>query len=253
MTSAVVTRVDPADAHPADRPPPGHPVRSTGRRWTGRDSLTRHPQARGPGAWSACPTRFPDPRTRPSRSTLLQEPSVEGGADRHGQRHRCDPRHGRRVRLRPQRVQPRDAGDPGSAAPPSSRSCTSPRSSRASPRPTPCSTRPSCSPTAAASSPTVRRTTTTEVLRHHHPAPGSRAQLQRLGGQAPAAGRRRGGGRGRADASGSPPTCTPTRRWPSAPWKPACVDLVRAYAGIANLGEVPSRTRSPRSATATAG
>ena len=46
----------------------------------------------------------------PQTVTLEQPPAARGRARRHRQPHRPDPRDGRRVQLRPQQVQPRDAG-----------------------------------------------------------------------------------------------------------------------------------------------
>ena len=81
-------------------------------------------------------------RSTASRASIAcaRSRKCRGAMRRDGPVHRPRPRDGRRLLLRPVRVQPRDAGACASRAPRSSRSSTRPRSTTAIRRPRSCST-----------------------------------------------------------------------------------------------------------------
>ena len=110
IVPAVVTDVDGADDRAAGRRPARSRSIARGSRGRGKTVRAQLVTRRRPGRSPARSTI--DESAHTATGTLEQPPLVEGAVLAHRQPHRPDQGDGRRLQLRAQQVQPRDAGAP---------------------------------------------------------------------------------------------------------------------------------------------
>ena len=197
-----------------------------------QDRAVRHPQDRRPDRGRADHTRR---RRRQRGDEAGAGADSRGRARRPRQPHGRGPRHGRRLQLRAQQVQPRDAGVPADGldreAVPLHRGHRSRADAHHPPRRLThlvrCRRRP-----ARVHAGQLR----SQVPGHHDVAPCARTVAQHPGGEGHRHARARPGGGLRRSDSGSASRSGPSCRWRSARRKSRLIELTSAYSAFPNHG-----------------